>query len=276
MLNSKLTYVSFLSLLMLFCQHINLQSYEAYHYKSRCNKWLSTLSSSTHLLYVENVFLSKIYDFLMISSAFGNEIADQEYQDLGKEAQVALGIPEKYQVTIKKFPAALCDFPVAAVAMPGAIYVNEERLKTETVGAKRCTLFHEAVHKKYNEGSCSIIVELISFFGTPFLMREFILSIKDDLSKWIYYPILMMSACGSLYLVGTSYAKFTEKRADIEGHFATSCSVCVQESAARRRKVAQQENRNFHDKGYLTPEGLEKIAQELKSQGKLCHYHSGH
>ena len=56
--------------------------------------------------------------------------ASEEYQNLGKKAQLAVGIQEKNLLPIKKIPL---DSPFSKIgtgfAEPDAIYINEEELK---------------------------------------------------------------------------------------------------------------------------------------------------
>ncbi|MCX5924323.1 MAG: hypothetical protein NTZ68_02780, partial [Candidatus Dependentiae bacterium] len=74
---------------------------------------------------------------------------------------------------------------------------------------------------------------------------------------------------------------FMERRADIQGMYATQCSSCI------RKEIQERKNRIMKDcpdlpvdfleylsnlEGYLTPAELEQIAQDLGD--KKCAYHN--
>ena len=176
---------------------------------------------------------------------YGDELASPEYQELGKEAQIAAGIPEEYHVPIKKIPSThpLASY-VGAVAEPDAIYVNEERCNQVSYGARRSLLFHEAVHKKnIMILSSDTLFELAMMAGLSFGTHAFIKAIKP-VGKYKFLHALAVALVG---LYGGGYASsryhhYFERRADIEGHYATHCSLCVHESAERRRTIFEKEN----------------------------------
>ncbi|OGB86198.1 hypothetical protein A3J41_00410 [candidate division TM6 bacterium RIFCSPHIGHO2_12_FULL_38_8] len=62
-----------------------------------------------------------------------------------------------------------------------------------------------------------------------------------------------------------------ERRADVEGHYATQCSSCVREHAQNRKRLFEEENNPLKNQGYLWANDLEKIAQDLGD--KKCAYH---
>ncbi|CAF1448257.1 unnamed protein product [Didymodactylos carnosus] len=220
----------------------------------------------------KNRVLARFYDHMKV---FGNDLAASEYQELGKEAQCVLGIPEKYHVPIKKFPSSLTSFPIAALATPEAIFVNEVRLNQEAYGAKRCVMFHEAIHKKYNDVGFNLFIKLVTLFGSGFLARKLLLYFKPAISRWISYPAMSAIALITMCITARCYSYFIERRAEIQGHYATGCSQCVQESAARRCRLAEID-KNFlkNNGGYLLADTLAEIAEDLKAQGKLCSYHT--
>ena len=82
---------------------------------------------------------------------------------------------------------------------------------------------------------------------------------------------VVISSLGASFLASKSYHHFMERRADIEGHYATQCATCVTESAERRARLFEEENSHFKDNGYLWADDLFKIANDLKD--KKCAYH---
>jgi len=266
------TYKIFSILMVLFTSAV-CSADESLKSKSEINKRFCSVAASAPMVKFENTVLAKVYT--IISDKFlGNDIAAAEYQTLGKEAQVALGIEEQYHVPIKKLAPLLAAFPAVAFTMPGAIYVNEDRLKDQTYGAKRAVFFHEVVHRKYNDSTFGVLVEGGSVIGSGFLASE-LLSSLIRLPNLIHYPLVIMSALYGMHFASSKFVNYRERRADIEGHYATQCSVCVQESANRRRKMVETEKNPLQNDGYLFADALEKIAEDLKLENKLCSHHGG-
>jgi len=87
---------------------------------------------------------------------FVGQPALQEYQELGKEAQFALGIPERNHVPIKRANPNEQRPNIVAYAKRDGIYVYEEKLNHRPYGMKRFFLFHEAAHIKYRDHSSSL------------------------------------------------------------------------------------------------------------------------
>ncbi len=209
---------------------------------------------------------------------YGNELASPEYQELGKEAQIAAGIPEEYHVPIKKIPSThpLAPF-VGAVAEADAIYVNEEKLNQRSYGARRSALFHEAIHKKNNDMSSDTLLELAMMAGLSLGTHACIKAIKPAGKYKILHAlaVIVFGMCGGGY-ASSCYHHYFERRADIEGHYATHCSQCVHESAEQRRIIFEQENSPLKNNGYLCADDLEKIAQELENRKEMCAFHAKH
>jgi hypothetical protein len=200
----------------------------------------------------------------------GDEPASQKYQELGSQAQFAVGIPLERHAPIKKInPASPVAYMFGALAESDAIYVNEEKFDKATYGSVRCALCHEAVHVKYHDKVADGILEIVALIGAT-IGAFLILKTYDivRLRKTLSFIIgLGISSCASL-----QYHQFMERRADIEGHYATQCSTCVYEHAQRRKQLFEEENNPLKDHGYLWAADLEKIAQELGD--KKCAYHS--
>ena len=64
-----------------------------------------------------------------------------------------------------------------------------------------------------------------------------------------------------------------ERRADIDGLYAAACAPCAYETAADRKKKFEVENNPLRFNGYLLPDEITKIADDLNAQGKWCAHH---
>jgi hypothetical protein len=205
----------------------------------------------------------------------GDEMASPLYQELGQEAQHALEISPERHVPIKQIPStSIMANYVGAVAEPDAIYVNEEKLNQRTYGMQRCAMFHEAVHKKYNDPSADTIIELVALVGGLFAAYKLIGYVKPaGQYKMLHGICTLIAGISTANIASAQYHQFIEKRADTEGHYATQCYLCVQESAARRQITFEQENNPLKNNGYLWATDLEKIAHNLETENKICAYH---
>lgn len=200
---------------------------------------------------------------------FGDEPASQKYQDLGREAQFAVGIPEHRHVPIKKInPESPMASLVGAVAESDAIYVNEEKMDKVLYGSVRSTFFHEAVHVKYHDKAMDQAIEsfglLSATVGTYAVLKLLnIASWNKNISLIVGFALVSYT--------GNKYHHFMERRADIEGHHATQCSCCVREHAQRRKQLFEVECCALKDNGYLWSADLERIAQNLGDKKCLNH-----
>ena len=160
--------------------------------------------------------------------------ASSEFQKMGAEAQDAVGIPKERQVPINEKSLENAD----GQAEYDKICMNKENFLKKIVscyGYKRCLLHHEAIHIKYNDrASMMPAAKLDALTGSSLLKKQ---------------------------------SHYCERRADIEGCYATECSACVQDYADIANKTS------LKDKGYLSIEELEAISRDLKQQNKLCPYH---
>ncbi len=242
--------------------------------KTRIDKTLDYIAQSTPIYVFGTYIQSKLERITNNAMMVGNEPAAVEYQEMGKEAQDALGIPQDMQVPIKKIaPTSPIAQIVGALAQQDAIYVSEVKLNNRSYGARRCALFHEAVHKKYADSASHAVVELGAYGSCSLAAYTLIkLLAPKGVSKLVYGGAFV----GSLVvasLIDKAYGHYYERRADIEGHYATQCFSCVQEHADCRRQLFDVENNSLKNNGYLGAGDLEKIAQALKMQGKVCKYH---
>lgn len=237
--------------------------------KSLLNKLLSGVGDSRPVSFLENICAAPVYAFF-ISKILNDKEASAEYKNMGKEAQVTLGISSTYQIPIRTSSSILKN--EAAVTFPHVIYINEPRLALAQYGAKRATLFHEMVHKKYNDRTCLWVANCAAFLAGGFLAKKLCL-IKTERSVLVQYPLIIAGAFGGLYLISRICSYFAERRADIEAHWAVDCHRCVCESADRRHVVFEDEGSPLKHKGYLSCLELERIAEFLKQRGRVCSHH---
>ncbi len=242
--------------------------------KSLCQKILCAVEKSSPMCWIEKKIGEKFYEKKMELSGIGNEPATPHYQALGKEAQSAVGIPEEYQVPIKKMsPNSPLAQIAAGITFPHAIYINEEKLNEQPYGVQCCALYHEAIHKKYNDNTADSLLECISFFGTTYTAHKTLRKLTPKLPT----IIRMLGAGGSglfaTYMVCKKYHHYMERRADIEGCYATQCATSVEEVAVYRRKKFEEDNHPFKNNGYLQAHEMEIIAQDLQKKNKICAHH---
>ena len=182
----------------------------------------------------------------------------------------ALGIPQDRHLPIKKLnPASPVAPLVGAIAESDAIYVNEEKMDKAAYGATRCALFHESVHAKYHDKAVDGMMECVVLIGGSVATNSALKAL--NINAW-RKRISCMVALGLDMYTTFAFSSFKERRADIEGHYATQCSSCVLEHADRRKQLFEVENSPLKDNGYVWAAELEKIAQDLGD--KKCAYHS--
>ena len=238
--------------------------------------YLASFGKSYPIGLLNKHFQSKMRNKILEIMKVGNADASKEFQDLGEEAQYMVGIPEESHVPIKKIdPASPLAKIVGAIAEPNAIYVGEEKLNERAYGCKRCALFHEAIHNKYNDLSTDSVLGLITFVGTSVFAYKAVKLLKLLENR----PTLCLAAsiigCFASGFVSLKFHKYIERRADIEGHYATQCYVCVKESSDQRKKSFEQDNNPLKNNGYLWSADLEKISQDLKNENNICLFHHG-
>lgn len=216
--------------------------------------------------------------------------ASEQYQTLAREAQQAAGITVQQHVPIIKMSK---DYPgfkdKAASANSGAIYVNEENLAKMPYGAKRSVFMHEATHLKYHDNLTNTILSLATFCGATVITHTALKALK--IAAWrkkASFAIGIAAACKSF----KKYSQFAERRADIQGHYATQCSSCVNDAMQssknfyidyikiKQPNITEAEMPNsIHDfdqqrassRGYVTQAELQQIVQDLGD--KKCSYH---
>jgi len=263
--------IKFKSFGVLLCIAFFNNAQSALKDKSILGSVLDTFSGSGAVYLIEKYILGPINNITYKMTDLGQASASEEYQLLGKEAQDALKIPEEKQIPIRKIaPTSLMSevIPVA-FSMTDAMYFNEKKLKDALLGVKRAGAFVEAVHKKYNHGVAQFILGLGSIILSPILTYKVLGQLQ--LNKKMKIPGALASIiCASIIAKG--YQNYCFRRSDIEGHYATECHLCVQESAEYRQNSPKQELVPFTNNPLGKIE-LDKIIEDLKSQNKSCKHH---
>lgn len=237
---------------------------------------------------------SKYNQFLSTRMPLRGVPAPDDIQQLWQEAQAALGIPADRQVPIY-YDASLVDVYAAAAA--NQIRVGDGAYDSSiSYGVRRCNMFHEATHVKYNDHSSKSILWYGGQLGT-FLSLNRLIRPQGKLGLLLSIPSVVVGS-----YVGRAmqypYEAYYERRADIEGHYATQCHRCVTEKAleikdvrnyihdaisileAKTDRTEEQDNalkiskKWLKDKErYLSAEENDIIAADLKRGNKVCAFH---
>jgi Zn-dependent protease with chaperone function len=211
-------------------------------------------------------------------------LAEQKFQELGREAQNALQIPVARQVAIKVLPDSDVGVRIAT-ASRSAIYIDQEALSNFSYGYQRAVFFHEAAHVKYGDNSLLVETAIKSALFLSGSISSAVMStrlshnISPRISVLLFGAGTVASGFAARQLDLDSWAgKRRERRADVQAYSAMQCDICMQECAQdqQSRGIAKgaawvQKNRDY---GYITPEEMMTIADYFKKQNKVCAYHS--
>lgn len=248
------------------------------------------------------------YRLTLFNNADATE-ADKEYQALGKEAQNKVGVPSREQLPVKNIPLyAKLPRNAYALASTDAIYIDPTQFSDLSYGEKRSIFFHEAVHVKYHDetklerslvdGLAQMAVLSVAS-GLAIKLLPFFPSIKNGLVKLsdMRIPVLSLGVSESLstasemstpvlsvvsaFFLSSIYRSLRtsfhhEKRADIEGAYASSCYRCVGEQAehAPWRWGNEWDSMSMLANGYASRQDMYQIRDQLKLENKVCDYHS--
>lgn len=205
----------------------------------------------------------------LLSPYLGTKKANKEYQKLGRQAQFALGIPEKDLVDVRyKTFRSFLPRTETAIATADAIYVDDYVLHQLPKDAWRTLMLHEAAHVKYNDDSMQALHNICAFGITAALLTRMHKNafIKKH-ARLFSYPFAATTFTLS-YLMNTKFKQFAERRADTAACYATQCANCVNSYGHHISKY------NKNDMGYLTQHETDTIARELeKKQTYSCTYH---
>lgn len=232
--------------------------------------------------------------FLSGGLNLSGEKATQELEKIGKEAQVAVGIPEQWHVPIRQ----ISGLEAAAKADLHQIVLSETCFDTDEVpyGVQRSNLFHEAVHIKYHDHASKLFPKLVGFLSYPILTK---IMLDPQGTLQILYPLSIVAGVYLGRFLQDKYLDYIERRADTEGFYATQCYLCVSEKAEDIRQASDIANKiithfeqnpvvneqqvaglryavdwNKRKKRYLSPDENEIIAADLKQDNKVCAFHA--
>lgn len=233
-------------------------------HKSAFDKTFGKITSSLPFYTLEALNPAGL--FVYLDPSLGTVPASALFQNLGKEAQISVGIPPFFNVPIRKFRK---DVSIAGCQTPHAIYVNEE--KKSTYGVDRMMIYHEAIHKKYNDFTTTLYaipgITMVSSIIINFVLKS-ILNIKDQEARAL---ISVTAALASSYIGAQKMLRLCERRADTEALYIAACHTCAHDVVDARTKSEVKNNLATH--GYLLSHEINKIAQELKEQNKICKFH---
>ena len=271
-----------------------IQASEPLNQKSTSAKIMDSVGQSSIMHAYSKYVQSNINDIIDNHIMhWGKEPASLHYQKLWEEAQSTVGIHHTRHLPAKKFYLDDTD----AMTTANGLHVNEDSLNQQPLGAQRSMLFHEAIHTKNHDDATRGLLRQIGFWGgsigTYATLKKFGFQFGRKCAS-VTIGLVLASYFSS------SHSQFTERRADTQGHLATKCSTCVQESIEGHKNTCQQfldklpsqkiidklpthaqssitELKNDLNKGlgcdygYLNFAELEKIAQDLGN--KKCAYH---
>jgi hypothetical protein len=232
---------------------------------------------------------------------YGYQPASQKYQDMGLEAQKAVGIaPDRIVPIFKLDSSSKSAKTFVAMAESNAIYINEEMFEKMPYGAQRFLLLHEATYVKHNDVATKGLLKPISILSG--------IAVYATMSKLnittFQKSISVIAGISTLLYLNNKHTKMIENRADTQAMIATDCSACIAEEVQRRNSMFEQQAATFKstmqslpqeyqeamkkyfagrniedfleksmcDQGYLYRSDLEKGAKDLGD--KKCAHHA--
>jgi len=233
-----------------------------------------------------------------------------ELEKRWEKAQEAAGILPCFRLPVRYGLKKENEF--ASVLSGRYMHLTIKKSTEESHGWIQYALNHEAQHVKYNDGVMNFFPTAAS--ATTFYSGFALLSYKIKKVKTTQAKIAFVEALGIATLVATSLSveryfgnklkqKTCERRADIQGAYATRCFTCVDECAQEIKKDEQNcqqqlasinksdnpespENKKLKNRckksleiraggnsPYLSSKELASIARDLERQGLICDYH---
>ena len=130
-------------------------------------------------------------------------------------------------------------------------------------------MFHEAIHVKNHDPTMNFLISGLTFLTATSCLEKIIKkSTMIVRSKALQKSIIYVPSFLSTLYACKKFHYFVERRADIEGYYASSCSSCVKEAITQTRY-----DQEAGDAGYLDKNSSIKIAEDLAQQHKLCTFH---
>ena len=192
-----------------------------------------------------NQYLARIEQKCLDRESQKNNVQDacEKLKELGRKAQIAVGVPQERIVPIKQTALER----MYACVVPGFIIVNSDNELTDD--ASRCLLHHEAVHTKYHDAAIRLLItSFIIFTSSVSSFGVTIAEHRRDSDDWLplaYACAVFFSGLAASYFVDTTYTKYFQRRADIEGYYATECFRCVSGLLECRREELLQHARSI-------------------------------
>lgn len=216
--------------------------------------------SQSNLMNRYNTWLTKNRKMVEDCDNPNAPLASEDFQQLNRDAQNAMGIPPEKQKPLKiRSDSATNIFSTTY----SSIYLHEKTIRSmfflpenaftdqntaynkidpEQYGGLSSVLHHEAAHVRFNHGATTTLLRSINTFADhPFtylgtLSAGLLLSRNHSsiLSKaQITVPcIATQITLGKInQVILQKQLAREEYRADIEGHYATECSTCVSQKA---------------------------------------------
>lgn len=240
-------------------------------------------------------------------------LASEQFQQLGHQAHFALDVPKEQHVPIRSIPPTRIILPTQDSFTTGfnTIFLNEQADRDKyflnhtepnpaTYGIFNCALHHEAAHVKYNDPLVGALMHRMPFFISAPLILSRPTRIKT------VAPLLILSLVSGKIL-HRQHLHYTERRADIEGCYATGCHTCVTQTSDSLRsgltlhqqgittcinaignptseltKKQAYARLKFHQDQlrsalpYASPEEMRTVADQLKKENKECIVHAQH
>lgn len=226
---------------------------------------------------------------------------------LGKDAQLDVGIPANRIVPLVQKSFGL----TGPFAEAGRSSITLNNQAPDPYSVNRCNIYHEAVHIKYHDYTTKTITRLGGLIG-GLVSGPVVAKLLKPQGKWkAIYPIFALGfARMGMMLSDKYYGRYIERRADIEGHYATQCHVCVHEKAQDVQSALEEaqkivdivppflKNKESSDQlsveqrttlennlayardyikdksNYLSSTENEQIASDLRCQNKTCSFHT--
>lgn len=230
------------------------------------------LISQSRLVYL---FEKHIQNKILSGSLFGSSPASEKYQEFTKQAQIDTQIPEEFHVPCIKLAegSPLVDI-IGAMAFADAILVNEKRVDASLYGNQRISMYHEVIHKKNNDASLDAFTEIGTLVIAGMLAHYGLKWMNPNGKSKLFHGLCVgVASVSAMCLININYKKMCERRADIDGLYAADCAECAREFALRRIQCFEVEKNPIRFNGYLWPDEVTLIADDLTAQGKLCVYH---
>lgn len=235
--------------------------------------------------------------------------ASKENEQLWKQAQTDLQIPEDYYAPIQEMDVGNNQEKPSAQLLLNIAHMDVDTmymhpiLDKKSYGTKRQAFYHEAVHHKYLDQFSLWRNTKLYPVGAPFIMYALVATKTGSYCSYKFHnhktPLIsrfseqlstvIALASGFYAFAATSFfvkkaqntvlkeytstSEYIEHRADLESAYSLQCSVCVEEFAHEKRSWRKESIAANIKNGYLSAEEFALIAQEHKRNNRICEHH---